>query len=237
MLNDELPRVRAAVKEATGISIPGVTVGTEPGFEPGGYRILHEETEVRVGTVAGEEDPYGAIGAALEDELRPLAWRFFDVDEAAKLLTELEHAEDVSKHELARRVIRRDRTAAVILVSGVVQALLQDGVKAELATVLEVVAARSSHDSVGVLTERARFALGVRSREAPIRADLWRSTRRTRWTSRDGSSGSTESVPWRSTKGSFRAWSTAWPSTWTDTRSPRRSSCACRAFAPTSRRS
>ena len=168
VLDEELPRVRTAVKQATGISIPGVTVGTEPGFEPGGYRILHEETQVRVGTVADEADPYGALAAALEDVLRPLAWRFFDVDEAAKLLTELEHGEDVSNHELARRVIRRDRTAAVILVSGVVQALLQDGVKAELATVLDVVAARSSHDSVGVLTERARFAL---RREIPSSAD------------------------------------------------------------------
>lgn len=171
MLDVELPRVQQAVRHRTGVAVPGVNLGLEPGLGVREFRVLLEETPV-LHEAAPRHDPYDYMASRLEDVLLREAWRFFGVDEAGKVLAQLEPKDSGS--ERARRLARRERAATLILMSGVVQALLRDAIRVDLDAVLDVVAARSPHDSVGVLTERSRFAL---RRHIPGSADPGRLVR------------------------------------------------------------
>jgi hypothetical protein len=189
MLNERLPTVRTLVQRETGITLPPIYLEEDSRFEPGRYSILIDETPsegsvVRLGEhfciddnepgggkwVTGRElehalaagrvclDPYQLMTFHLKLVLEANAWRFFGVDEAGKLL---KLSEDDGDRELVEHLTRkgRARTQALVLMSGVVQALVRDRVPVDFRSVIEIVGARNRHDSVGVLTERARFAL------------------------------------------------------------------------------
>jgi flagellar biosynthesis component FlhA len=124
---------------------------------PGQYRILIDETFADANLVPPDEDDrYAFMATHLTVVLTLSAWRFFGVDEAAKLLR-LRDAE--GDKELVKHFNQRGRTTSLVMLSGVVQALVRSGVRVDFGPVIEVVAFRNRHDSVGVLTERARLAL------------------------------------------------------------------------------
>jgi hypothetical protein len=167
MIDTDIPAIRSAIEQETGIFIPGFRISSSHTVGDRGYRILIHEVEVERGVVPDVDDPHLFMLERAARAIRARLSSFVDMQSLEALVDQWIAANGEDGRALAARARDTEPKRRALLT--LVKLLVADGVRiADLGPVLDAIATATipGADLRRLATSvRADMAGGIRARE------------------------------------------------------------------------